>query len=243
MTFGPVGIRCPDHAAVSGRQAAPRRAARRASRSLAGYGPYVTLGLIGINVGIYLLELLLGGEINGTGNWIYENGVLFGPVVADGDWWRLFTAAFLHYGPLHLAMNMIVLWFIGPALEEYLGHARYALLYLVSGLAGSAGALILSPESLTVGASGAIWGIMGAALLLEARRIYVFGGQALGLVVLNLAFTFLIPGISIGGHVGGLAGGGISALAFLTLRRQPVLGSLSVAAIGALSVALALSQV
>jgi membrane associated rhomboid family serine protease len=140
-------------------------------------------------------------------------------------------------------MNMIVLWFIGPALEEYLGHARYALLYLVSGLAGSAGALILSPESLTVGASGAIWGIMGAALLLEARRIYVFGGQALGLVVLNLAFTFLIPGISLGGHIGGLVGGGISALAFLTLRRQPMLGSLSVAAIGALSVALALSQV
>ena len=105
-------------------------------------------------------------------------------------------------------MNMLVLWFIGPPLEEYFGHWRYLLVYLVSGLAGSAGALIWSPNALTVGASGAIWGIMGAALVLEARRIYVFGGQAMGLVVINLLFTFLIPGVSIGGHIGGLVGGG-----------------------------------
>ena len=128
-------------------------------------------------------------------------------------------------------------------LEEYFGHWRYALVYLVSGLAGSAGALLLSPDSLTVGASGAIWGIMGAALLLEARRIYVFGGQALGLVVLNLAITFLIPGISIGGHVGGLIGGAAAALAFSTLRRTPILATLSVAAIGVVAVAVAVSAV
>ena len=103
-------------------------------------------------------------------------------------------------------MNMLVLWIIGPALEEYLGHGRYALLYLVSGLAGRRGrALWSSLRAQLVGASGAIFGIMGAALILEWRRIYVFGGQAMGLVVFNLAiFTFLIPGISIGGHIGGL---------------------------------------
>jgi membrane associated rhomboid family serine protease len=84
---------------------------------------------------------------------------------------------------------------------------------------------------------------MGAAVVLEARRIYVFGGQAMGLVVLNLAFTFLIPGISIGGHIGGLIGGGLAALAFSSLRRTPALATLSVAAVGAFSVALALSQV
>ena len=106
---------------------------------------------------------------------------------------------------------MLVLWIIGPALEEYLGHGRYALLYLVSGLAGAAGALVWSPLSPAVGASGAIWGIMGAALILEWRKIYVFGGQAMGLVVFNLLFTFLIPGISIGGHIGGLIGGGAAA--------------------------------
>ena len=245
MTFGPVGIRCPDHAGVSGGgpAAAPTRVARRASTSLDRYGPYVTFALIGINVGVYLLELATGAPVNGQGGRIWAEGVLYGPVVADGEWWRLITAAFLHYGPLHLGMNLLVLWFIGPALEDYLGHGRYLLLYVVSGLAGSAGALIVSPNAFTVGASGAIWGLMGAALILEARRIYVFGGQALGLVVFNLAITFLIPGISIGGHIGGLLGGGLAALAFSSLRRPPIMATLAVAAIGALSVALALSQV
>jgi membrane associated rhomboid family serine protease len=252
MTFGPVGIRCPDHASTSGKTSTPRRAARRTSASLTRTGPVVTFTLIGINVGLYLLELLTGGQLNGTGSWIYEKGVLVSTAVdssgqvvgvSEGEWWRLVTAAFLHYGIFHLGMNMLVLWFIGPPLEEYFGHGRYLLVYLVSGLAGSAGALIWSPNALTVGASGAIWGIMGAALVLEARRTYVFGGQAMGLVVFNLAITFLIPGISIGGHIGGLIGGGLCALAFSSLRRTPALATLSVAAVGVASVALAVSQV
>ena len=252
MTFGPVGIRCPDHASTAGKTAGPRRAVRRTSASLTRSGPIVTFTLIGINVGVYLLQLLMGGQINGTGSWIYEHGVLvsqwiFTPPeivgVAEGEWWRLVTATFLHANLLHLGMNMLVLWIIGPPLEEYFGHGRYALVYLVSGLAGSAGALIWSPNALTVGASGAIWGIMGAALVLEGRRIYVFGGQAMGLVVFNLIITFLIPGISIGGHIGGLIGGGLCALAFSSLRRTPALANLSVAAVGAVSVALAVSQV
>ena len=243
MTFGPVGIRCPDHASTGGRVAVPRRAARRASFSLGRTGPLVTQALIAINVGVYLLELVLGGQINGTGNSIYENGVLFGPVVADGEWWRLGTAMFLHYGPLHLGMNMLVLWILGQGVEEYFGHLRYALVYLAAGLAGSAGALIWSPNALTVGASGAIWGIMGAALVLERRRIYVFGGQAMGLLVLNLVITFLIPGVSIGGHLGGLAGGALATLALTSLRRTPALATLSVAAIGAAAVVVALVSV
>ena len=252
MTFGPVGIRCPDHASNTGKAAAPRRTARRASPSLSMSGPIVTFALIGINVGVYLLQLLMGGQINGTGSWIYEQGVLVSTAVnssgqvigvSEGEWWRLVTAMFLHYGILHLGMNMLVLWIIGPRLEEYFGHGRYALVYLVSGLAGSAGALIWSPTALTVGASGAIWGMMGAALVLEARKIYVFGGQAMGLVVFNLAITFLIPGISIGGHIGGLIGGGLCAFAFSSLRRTPALATLSVVAVGAVSVALAVSQV
>jgi membrane associated rhomboid family serine protease len=243
MTFGPVGIRCPDHASTGGQAPAPRRAARRASTSLSVSGPFVTQALIAINVGIYLFELLLGGDINGTGNELFEKGVLFGPFVADGEWWRLVTAAFLHYGVLHLGLNMLVLFLIGPPLEEYLGHGRYALLYLVSGLAGSAGALVWTPDAATVGASGAIWGIMGAAVLLESRRIYVFGGQAMGLVVFNLVITFLIPGISRGGHVGGLIGGALVALAYLYLRRTPALAILAVVGVGALSVAVAVLQV
>jgi membrane associated rhomboid family serine protease len=252
MTYGPVGIRCPDHAGVGGKTAAPRRAARTASRSLSAYGPFITFTLIGINVGVFLLGLLLGGELNGTGSWVYEKGVLVSSAVdssgqvvgvAEGEWWRLITATFLHYGLLHLGMNMLVLWFIGPPLEAYFGHWRYLLVYLVSGLAGSAGALIWSPNALTVGASGAIWGIMGAALVLEARRIWVFGGQAMGLVVINAALTFLIPGISIGGHVGGFVGGALCALAFSSFRRSPALATLSMAAVGLVSIGVAVGQV
>jgi membrane associated rhomboid family serine protease len=252
MTFGAVGIRCPDHASASGTAPAARRATRRATTSLSLRGPFVTQALIAVNVAIFVLELLLGGELNGRGSWIYEHGVLVATAVgsdgqligvAQGEWWRLFSAMFLHYGPLHLGMNMLVLWFIGPALEDYFGHWRYALVYVVSGLAGSAGALIASPNALVVGASGAIFGIMGAALVLEARRIYVFGGQAMGLVVFNLAISFVIPGISIGGHVGGLIGGALSALAFSSLRRSPSLATLAVAAVGVLSVAVAVNAV
>ena len=253
MTYGPVGIRCPDHASAGGKVAAPRRAATSTIRKISTRGPIVTQALIAINVGVFLLQLFLGAGLMDTGSgWIYENGVLVDQAVdssgqlvgvAEGDWWRLITATFLHGSIIHLGLNMLVLWIIGPPLEEYFGHARYLLVYLVSGLAGSAGALILSGGRPTVGASGAIFGIMGAALVLEARRIWVFGGQAMGLVVVNLLFTVAIPGISIGGHIGGLIGGGLCALAFSSLRRSPALATLSMAAVGVLSVGLAVTQV
>ena len=122
---------------------------------------------------------------------------------------------------------MLVLWIIGPPLEEYFGHGRYLLVYLVSGLAGSAGALIWSPNALTVGASGAIWGIMGAALVLEAR-------QDLGLRRPGDGARRLQPrdhvrssrGSRSAGHIGGLIGGGLCALAFSSLRRSPALATL-----------------
>jgi membrane associated rhomboid family serine protease len=254
MVYGPVGIRCPDHA--RGKGVAPRQRATITARRISAPVGLVTRVLIGINVAVYLLELGLGGDFNGTGNWIYEHGVLVSSAidssgqvvgVAEGDWWRLITAAFLHYGPVHLGLNMLVLWFIGPSLEEYFGRWRYLLVYLVSGLAGSAGALILTPNSPTVGASGAIWGLMGAAVVLEARRINVLGGQAMGLLVLNLVFTFALGlgsgSISIGGHIGGGIAGAAGAFALLTLRRTPTLGTLSVAAIGAVAVAVAFMSV
>jgi membrane associated rhomboid family serine protease len=185
----------------------------------------------------------MGAGLRVDSGWIFENGVLFGPLVAEGEYWRLLTSAFLHANLLHLGMNMLVLWIIGPPLEEYFGHSKYALVYVVSALAGAAGALVWSPNAVTVGASGAIWGIMGAALVLEARRIWVFGGQAMGLVVFNLAITFLIPGISIGGHVGGLVGGGLCALAFSSLRGSPALATLTMGAVGVLSIGVAVAQV
>jgi membrane associated rhomboid family serine protease len=250
MVFGPVGIRCPDHAKGAG--VAPKQRARITARRVSAPVGLVTRVLIGVNVAVYLLELATGAGINGNSGWIYEHGVLISSAVdssghlvgvAQGDWWRLVTAAFLHYGPVHLGMNMLVLWFIGPALEEYFGHVRYLLVYLAAGLAGSAGALMANPNALTVGASGAIWGLMGAAVLLESRHINVLGGQAMGLVVFNLLITLVIPGVSLGGHIGGGIGGAVAALALITLRRTPALATLSVVAIGVASVIVALFQV
>jgi len=108
---------------------------------------------------------------------IDSNGNVVG--VAHGDWWRLLTAAFLHYGPIHLGMNMLALWWFGQPLEAALGRGRFIGLFVASGLAGSAGALLFKPLAPTVGASGAIFGILGAAIVLERQRTYVFGGSAM----------------------------------------------------------------
>jgi membrane associated rhomboid family serine protease len=216
MTFGAVGIRCPEHAGKpQGVQRVVQTAQRRADRNQG----IVTFTLIGINVGIYLLQLVGGAPLSADRGWIFVNGALYGPVVADGDWYRLLTAAFLHYGPIHLAMNMLALWWIGRPLEYALGPLRYAMLYIVSGLAGSAGALLLDPNAVTVGASGAIFGILGAAIVLERQQTYVLGGAAITLLAVNLAFTFAVPGISIGGHLGGLAGGVLATLALTRFGR------------------------
>jgi membrane associated rhomboid family serine protease len=147
-------------------------------------------------------------------------------------------------------MNMLILWLIGAGLEESMGRVRYLLLYLVSGLAGSAGALVLNPDAVTVGASGAIFGLFGALLVLERQGTYIQGGSVLGLVIINLAITFFVPGISIGGHLGGLAGGALGTLALSRFGRghalyghAGVLGTAGLVAVGALSVAIAYLQV
>jgi membrane associated rhomboid family serine protease len=141
---------------------------------------------------------------------------------------------------------MLALWWIGRPLESYLGSVRFLLLYLVSGLAGSAGALLVTPTGVTVGASGAIYGILGAAIVLERQGTYVLGGAALPLLIVNLAFSFAVPGISIGGHLGGAAAGALCILALSQLgkgsaayRRIDLLSVVSLLAIGAISVAIA----
>ena len=241
MTFSPVGIRCPEHSGQpQGAAGVVRKVQRRTDRSPG----IVTKTLIGINVGIYLLQLAGGASVNANSGWIYEHGSLVvraidssGALVglAEGEWWRLLTAAFLHYGPIHLAMNMLALLWIGRPLEHALGPFRYTLLYVVSGLAGSAGALIANPDAVTVGASGAIFGILGAAIILERQQTYVLGGSAITLLVVNLAFTFAVPGISIGGHLGGLAGGALAILALSQFgRRSAVYGRNDAVAIGSL---------
>ena len=177
-------------------------------------------------------------------------GLLFGPAVADGDWWRLITSAFLHANVLHIVFNMLALWWFGAPVELFLGRARFLLIYIVSGLAGAAGALLATPNAATVGASGAIFGILGAALVLERQRMYVLGGSALAIIIVNIVFSIAVPGISIGGHIGGLVGGALSTLALTHFgRRHPlhgqagVAGIIGVIAVGAIAVAVSYAKV
>jgi membrane associated rhomboid family serine protease len=227
MTPAPVGLRCPEH---SGKPQGVRKVASAAERvaTKRGARPYpVTIALVAINVGVYLLELAIGGSADGTNNSIFYKGALFAhgyfdgsPGVADGGWWRLMSAAFLHYGVIHLALNMLALYWFGRVLENVIGSLRFLLLYVACGLAGSAGALYLTPNSPTVGASGAIFGVLGALLVLERRGAIQSGGQILALIVLNLVLTFSLSGISIGGHIGGLVAGVVLMLLYLEFRRS-----------------------
>jgi membrane associated rhomboid family serine protease len=267
MTMAPVGIRCPEH---SGKAQGVERVAKGVRRAAyEGVGAKVTRILIGINVAVYVAELAQGSGVTATKGSIYQNGALiangvkigdtlaglpkhaFVPGlevvgVAHGDWWRLITSAFLHYGPFHLLLNMLALYWFGTALEQRIGSGRFLAIYIVSGLAGSAGALIAAPTTPTVGASGAIFGILGAGLVLERQRDYVFGGSALGLIIINLVFTFSIPNISIGGHIGGLIGGAVATLGLTRFGRghaaygrAGAMGTATILLVGVVSVAIA----
>lgn len=251
MTPAPVGLRCPEHA---GRQQVIRPAQRPIGFSgLARGATIVTWSLIALNVVVYLAELAIGGTFDGQNNWIYEHGALFklgafsaaGPVmgVGAGEWWRMVTAAFLHYGPIHLGLNMLALYFGGTVLEQVIGHWRFLLIYVASGIAGSAGALLVTPNSPTVGASGAIFGVFGALFALERRGIISSNGQIIALIVINLIFTFAVPGISIGGHVGGLIAGFALMWAMTHFARSAELSVLAAGAVVALSFAVAYTQI
>jgi membrane associated rhomboid family serine protease len=254
MTPAPVGIRCPEH---SGRPQGFQRVTRSAQRTVTGVGARrvnaVTTALIALNVAVYLAELAAGGSRSGTNNWIFEHGALVvGAVypngtlagVAHGEWWRLVTAAFLHYGLFHLAVNMYSLYFAGTLLEQLIGRWRFAVLYLCSGIAGSAGAIVWSPDKITVGASGAIFGILGGLFVLERRGNIATGGQIAGLIVLNLVITFAFSSyISVGGHVGGLIGGVALMWALVNFRRSAAMSVASAAALVAVSVAIAYAKV
>jgi membrane associated rhomboid family serine protease len=210
MTPAPVGQRCPEH---SGRPQGVRRVTRGAQRSaFEGTGALVTKGLLALNVLVYVITAVQGSGINSPGGTLYDKWDLVGPAVANGDWWRLITAAFLHANLIHIAFNMYFLWFVGSAVETALGRGRFLAVYLISGLAGSAGALIDNATAPTVGASGALFGILGVAVVLERQRNLVLGGSALLLVIINLVLSFQFSNISVGGHIGGLIGGILCAL-------------------------------
>jgi membrane associated rhomboid family serine protease len=181
--------------------------------------PEVTLALIVINAVAFLAE----GNVTLTGqptDKIYEEGALIGSFpnsglgVAHGQWWRIVTGGFLHENLLHIGFNMYVLYILGQMLEPALGRFRFGLIYAVSLLSGSLGALLVTPHSPTVGASGAVFGLMGAAAVeMRARQIPIMQSGVGGLILINLVISFTLPGISWGGHIGGLIGGAIAAFA------------------------------
>jgi membrane associated rhomboid family serine protease len=161
--------------------------------------------------------------------------------VADGEYWRIVSAGFLHAGFFHLLFNMFSLWILGSLLEPAIGQLRFALIFFVSLLAGSFGALVVDPNSLTVGASGGIFGLMGAAVIVMRNRGINPMESGLGLWIgLNLLLTFTVSGISIGGHIGGLIGGTLAALVLFEapnlLRVPPAMANLLCAGLGALAV-------
>jgi membrane associated rhomboid family serine protease len=212
MTTTPVGMRCPE-------------CARQRTRVVRLRGtsdePRVTYALIAINVLIYLLQQvkLSGGET------LYDKGALVGsglalsegalhPVgVAYGEWWRIVGGAFMHASILHIGLNMLIFYWLGRMLEPAIGSVRFAAVYAVSLFAGSLGALVLTPHVYTVGASGAIFGIAGCAVVeMRARGMSVMESGLGALIVINLLFSAVSSGISLGGHVGGLIGGALAGL-------------------------------
>jgi membrane associated rhomboid family serine protease len=208
MTSTSVGMRCPE--------CSRQRTQVHTVRSMTT-DPIATYVIIAICVLAYF-----GSRAGGTGR-AFNELLLYGPAVADGEYWRLVTSGFLHAGLLHLLFNMYVLYWLGRMIEPAIGTARFLALYGTALLAGSLGVLLLSFDSRTVGASGAVFGLMAAAFVMQRSRGIDPMASGLGpVILLNLGITFLLPGISIGGHLGGLIGGAAAALALenLSARRS-----------------------
>lgn len=218
MISAPVGFQCPS--CVKG--APPVRTLRSLRRD-----PYVAITLIAVNVVVFVVG-------RGAANQSADLG-LNGFLVADGDWWRVVTSGFLHFDALHLGFNMFLLWWLGKLLEPSIGMVRFGVLYAAALLGGSLGVLLLDPNSLTGGASGAVFGLMGAAaVLMRKRGIDVMQSGIGGLLVINLLLSFR-PGVSLGGHLGGVVtGAAVGAIVANTDgdARQRWLGTAAVALLG-----------
>ncbi len=200
-----------------------RREFNRSRGAYATYTPVVTWTLVGANVAVFglggFLAVLGGADLQavlfgGASSPLLEAGAVHGPSVAAGEWWRIFTSAFLHLGLIHLALNMWALYLFGPLLEQLYGHLEYLVIYLLCAAGGSVLTILVAPDQVAVGASGAIFGLLGLAFAVSRRRHLALPrqtravlGQIGSLLVINLAFTFFFPGISITGHLGGLAVG------------------------------------
>lgn len=204
MTPTPVGMRCPECAnqrtkVVRGVGANP---------ALLSSAP-ATFVLIALNAAAFLAEIASGsGGLAINGSSVVREFGLYGPLVAESEWYRLLTGGFLHASLIHIGFNMFALFFLGRILEPSIGTPRFLAVYFSSLLGGAFGALLLDPNALTIGASGAIFGIFGATFLIARARGFDAVASSIGIVLLiNLALSFGVANISLGGHLGGLAAG------------------------------------
>lgn len=216
MHSAAVGHQCSDcfRAAAAAVRPVTTQFGARPQRSAV---PVVTYVLIGINLLMFVLQMTSTGMERALGLWP--------PAVADGELYRLMTSAFLHFGTAHIAFNMLALYFVGPPLEMALGRLRFSALYLLSALGGSVLVYLLTLNSLTAGASGAVFGLFGATFVVGRKLNMDVRGVA-AIIGLNLVFTFVYPlftsqNISWQGHVGGLiTGAAIAAVYAYAPRNQ-----------------------
>jgi membrane associated rhomboid family serine protease len=246
MTPTPVGMRCPECASQR------TKVVRNPTGPPGFESTPATYILIAINVIVFLVEITngSGGLFKEQVSRFVEDFGLYGPLIAEAEWYRLVTSGFLHASIFHIGFNMLILFFLGRLLEPALGTPRFLVLYFASLLAGSFGALVVEPNAFTIGASGAVFGLAGAAFIIaRGRGMGALAGEIGFLIVFNLVFSLASPRISIGGHIGGLIGGAICALAIvagergmfgrnrLPLEFAAMAAVAAVAVIGALAVA------
>lgn len=218
MTPTSVGMRCP---ACAGERTKVRRLQGRGTtasfarpETLTDPRTWsVTKVLIVVNVIAFLWEVADGLSLSGGATrlpWVWYHGVLVGPLMSNGEhqYWRLLTSGFLHASIFHLGLNMLSLWFVGRSLEPAIGRGYFAAVYFTALLAGSFGALLFTPDVATLGASGAIFGVFGALIMVaRARRIPLWQSGLVPILLFNFVYTLTVAGVSIGGHLGGVVSG------------------------------------
>jgi membrane associated rhomboid family serine protease len=218
MTPTSVGMRCPE--------CARERTKVKTVRS-GPSAPVVTQALIAINIIVFIAETATGAPLGGGGGgYVFNHGALFGPAISIGhQYQRLLFSGFLHDGLLHILFNMVFLFFMGPMLEPAIGRLNFVVVYFVSLLSGSFGALLFQPQTVTIGASTACFGVLGALIVVAHYRGISIWQSGLGLtLVINIVFSLSIAGISLGGHLGGVVGGAICGWLLVQVgerRRMP----------------------
>ncbi len=236
MTPTSVGMRCPECARE---RTKVKRVRGRPS------APQVTQVLIAINLAVFIAETATGTPLGGVGSGgagtLFIKGALFGPYIDQlHQYYRILTAGFLHDGLLHVLFNMLFLYFMGQMLEPAIGRLNFVIVYFVSLLCGSFGALLFSPDLPTVGASGACFGILGALIVIAYYRGISIWQSGLGLtLVINIVFSLSVSGISIGGHIGGVIGGAICGWLIVQLGERRRMAAATIAGcvlVGVLSV-------